>query len=138
MSLEIKGLNNLIKKLDNLSNMKTDDIVQEVAEDMQKKLQEKAREFSDTEYKCIRITEKRTYKNGSCFIDVGLKNDEVPFDNWKGLWYHQWGYRQYFFGHDTGKMTTMHQLWFDEGIEEIAKETKQKMRAKIKAKMNIG
>ena len=134
MAIEIQGINRVLKKLSNLENIKTEDVVEEVATDMQNKIRSAAQTFSDTSYMYISKCEPRTYGK-SCFIDVGLKNDNAPFELWKNLYYHEYGYRQFYYGRDLGYMTTMHMLWFENAIEGSSKEIQEKLKTKLKQKI---
>ena len=132
MALQINGINNLINKLNNLSSIETKKIVEEVAEDVKKSIITKASSFSDTGYMHIDTCDVRNYKS-SCFIDVGLKGDNAPFDLWKNLWFHQWGYfnKGLNFG-ENGPYLSMHRLWFDEAVKESEAEVKKKLKDKLK------
>lgn len=45
MSLEIKDINNLIKKLDNLININTEEIINDVAKEMEAAIKDEAKTF---------------------------------------------------------------------------------------------
>lgn len=79
MAFEISGINRVLKKLDKISNINTQKAVEDVATDMENKIKEKAKAFSDTSYLYISKCEPRIYGK-SCFVDVGLKNDNAPWD----------------------------------------------------------
>ena len=68
MSLEIKGINNLIKKLDNLTNINTEEIINDVAKDMETAIKDEAKTFSKN-YKYVGECEQRKYGR-SVFVDV--------------------------------------------------------------------
>ncbi len=78
MGIQIKGLNSLLKKLDNVSNIKTKEIMEEVAEGATKAIQEEAKKFSDTSYLYAGEVEVRDY-GLSCFIDVGFSSEKNSF-----------------------------------------------------------
>lgn len=111
MSLDIKGINNLIKKLDNLSNIDTKSVVHRVAEDMTLSIQDEVKKFSD-KYEYVGQCHVRCYRKG-IYIDVGLSNDLDPWDDWKELWYHQWGYRDYGLNFSGSPFIDVHKMWFD-------------------------
>ncbi len=131
MAFEISGINRVLKKLDKISNINTQKAVEDVATDMENKIKEKAKSFSDTSYLYISKCEPRIYGK-SYFVDVGLKNDNAPWDYWKNLYFHNYGYRQFFYGHDTGKMTTCHILWFEEAVNSASSEIQKKLKEKVK------
>lgn len=131
MALEIKGINKVLKRLTNLENIKTVDAVTEVAEEMQNRIRDRAQTFSDVGYQYISKCEPRIYAHG-CFIDVGLKSDGSTWNLWKGLYFHNFGYRQFYYGHDTGKMTTCYMLWFERAVQDSTEAIIQKLKLKIK------
>lgn len=135
MSLKISGLDNILKKLDNLSDIKTEKIVKDTAELLEKVIKENIT-FSDEEKKYIGECEFRKY-NKSVFIDVGLKNDNVPFELWKGLWFHNWGYwnRGLNFG-ENGPYINMHFLWFEDAVNKVGKGVRSELKSKIKREIS--
>lgn len=87
MAFEIQGVDKLINKLSKISNIATKEVIEDVAKDVEIAIVNEARKFSDTEYLHIGKCDVRDY-GSSYFVDVGLKNDTVDFELWKGLWYH--------------------------------------------------
>ena len=90
MSIEIKGINNILKKLNNLSHIESEKAVKTVADEAQKYLHDAASEFSDSA-DAIQAFEERKCGN-STYIDVGLKADSCNWDKAKSLWFQQWGF----------------------------------------------
>lgn len=131
MAIQISGLDNIIKKLDNLSNIKTDALVEDAAKKIEKGIKERA-SFSDEEKKYIGVFEARKVGK-SVFVDIGLKNDEVPFELWKGLWFHNWGYwnKGWNFG-ENGPYIDMHALWFNDAVNKVGKGVRSELKSKIK------
>lgn len=127
MAIEIQGINKLINKLTKISKIEAKEIVQEVAKDLETSIIKEARSFSDSEYKCIKQCEVRDYGT-SCFVDIGLRNDEVSFDEWRGLWFHQWGYTHW----RSGNMITPHVLWFDNAVNSVGNSITEKLKVKVR------
>ena len=127
MAFEIEGIDKLIKKLNKLSNIEAKKIVESVADDVEKAIVNSAKSFSDTEYLYIKKCETRNY-GSSHFIDIGLKNDEVDFNLWRGLWFHNWGYHHW----KNGKYIAPHSMWFDNAVASIGESTTAKIKAKLK------
>lgn len=123
-----------MKKLTALEGIKAKDVVEPVAEELATKIQASAKSFSNQEWRYISKCETRSY-GSSCFVDVGLKNDKAPFDSWKGLYFHNYGYKQYFYGHDLGYMETRHILWFTNAINGAKGEIISKLRARLKSEV---
>lgn len=130
MAFEIKGINSLIKKLSKLETINTKQIVEKVADKVEKQIQNEASSFSQTESKYIGKSEVREYGR-SVFIDVGLKNDNAPFERWKGLYFGNYGFRQFYYGHDLGYINTKHLLWFQNAINNIADTTKAEIKKEL-------
>lgn len=128
---EIKGIQNLLKKLGKLSNIEVEKAVNKCADKMEKAIQDKAKEFSDTSYMYIKKQKPRVYTN-SCFIDIGLKNDTADFDKWKNLWYHNWGYDDHGLNFTGQYHITNHLMWFTDAIESVEKDIKRELKEEIK------
>lgn len=111
MAFEIQGVDKLINKLNKISNISAKEVIEDVAKDVETAIVNEARKFSDTEYLYIGKCDARDY-GSSYFVDIGLKNDTVDFELWKGLWYHNWGYTHW----KSGKMIIPHVMWFDTAI----------------------
>lgn len=135
MAIQLKGLDRVIKKLDKLSNIKTRDIMEEVAEITTKGIQQEAQKFSDTSYMYVNKVEVRDYGT-SCFIDVGLSNDNAQFELWKPLWFQHWGFNDYGLNFTGQYYINNHKSWFEEAIakqeQKALKAIKQKTQAKIR------
>ncbi|MGL5152978.1 MAG: hypothetical protein ACRC7N_20665 [Clostridium sp.] len=134
MGVKLKGLDRLMKKLNNMSDIKTKDIVKDVAKDAEKSIKARAERFSDTSYLHVGTVEVRDY-NLSCFVDVGFSSDNVPFELWKSLWFQHWG----FFNHGlnfTGQMYIQNnQLWFNEAVSEFENQALLKLKEKTRKKV---
>ena len=126
MAFEIQGVDKLINKLNEISNIKAKEVIEDVAKDVETAVINEARKFSDTEYLYIGKCDVRDY-GSSYFVDVGLKNENVDFDLWKGLWYHNWGYTHW----KNGEMITPHVMWFNNSISLVQKDIKDKIKTKI-------
>ena len=134
LAIEIKGMNSLLKKLDKLSKIEAKEAVQEVADDLTKALQSKASEWS-TKSKYIKAYEPRNYGLSS-YVDVGLKSSEAPFDEWKELWFQNYGFDDMGLNFSGQYHITNHLMWFDEAINEEIENCKAKLKAKIKQQVN--
>lgn len=130
MAFEIQGVDKLINKLNKISNIAAKEVIEDVAKDVESAIINEAMKFSDTEYLYIGKCDARDY-GSSYFVDVGLKNDTVDFELWKGLWYHNWGYTHW----KSGEMVTPHVMWFENSLlsfrEEIISDIKCKVQKSI-------
>lgn len=131
MAIEIKGINNLLKKLNKLSKIETREAVEEIADDMEKAIQSYAHKFSDTGYMYISKCEPRVYGN-SCYIDVGLKADGGTWEEWKGLYFQNYGFWDYGWRFNGQFHIAYHLMWFNTAIQSAEKECKRKLKAKLK------
>ena len=111
MAFEIQGVDKLINKLNKISNIQAKEVIEDVAKDVETAIVNEARKFSDTEYLYIGKCDIRNYGT-SYFVDIGLKNDTVDFELWKGLWYHNWGYTHW----KSGEVITPYVMWFNDAI----------------------
>lgn len=131
MAFEIQGVDKLINKLNKISNIAAKEVIEDVAKDVETAIVNEVRKFSDTEYLYIGKCNVRDY-GSSYFVDIGLKNDTVDFELWKGLWYHNWGYRHW----KSGNMITPHVMWFNNSINLINNNVNAKIKYKIKREIS--
>ena len=135
MTITIKGLNSLTKKLNKLDNIKAKSSVNEVAKIVEKELRDEASNFSRRSH-LIGEVDTREYSNGTYYVDVGLKNDSQPWEEWKHLYFHHYGYNQKLWGKYSSIYTKTYQFWFTQAVEnmdnEVLKELKKKIQAEIK------
>lgn len=135
MSLEISGINNLIKKLDNLTNIDTESIVNRVAEDMTLTIQDEVKTFSD-KYEYVGLCHVRKYNRG-IYIDVGLSNELDPWEEWKELWYHQWGYFDIGLNfYNNPIYIDCHKLWWDNAVKAASKGVKKELKQLLKKEVD--
>lgn len=132
MAFEIQGVDKLINKLNKISNIQAREVIEDVAKDVETAIINEARKFSDTEYLYIGKCDVRDY-GSSYFVDIGLKNDTVDFEVWKGLWYHNWGYIHW----KSGKMVTPHVMWFNQLVISFQKEIKSKISNEVNLQILI-
>ena len=128
----IKGLDNLLKKLDSLTDLDTSSIVEDCADKAVEIVRNKAQEFSDEEYMCIDKSPIKTYRSNSAAVDVGLLDTNHDFEEYKGLWFNNYGFTLW----KNGKFYAPHVGWFDEAKEEVAKEVMKEMKTKLKQEIN--
>ncbi|CAG9702599.1 conserved hypothetical protein [Clostridium neonatale] len=126
MSVNIKGINNIINKINKLSNIESERIVIETAKDMAEAIKDKASTFSENADE-IKAFEPRKVGN-STYIDVGLKSSESDWEKIKALYFNEYGY------HPRGGNTEVdyHKMWFTEVVQEKEKEVKKKLKEELK------
>lgn len=139
MAITLKGMNSLTNKLNKLSNLKAKESVNKVAKTVESGLRNEASKFSNKGYNYIGKVDSREYRNGNYFVEIGLKNDSAPWDEWKHLYFHHYGYHQFMMGFPTSIYTNMYQFWFTNVIENleqgVLKELKKEIRKEIRETM---
>ncbi|MGL4742276.1 MAG: hypothetical protein ACRC41_16025 [Sarcina sp.] len=129
MSINIKGVDTLIKKLDRLSRIESKKAVEEAANVVLNSIRSGA-SFSVAGQKAGKC-EVRDY-GSSYFLDVGFSNEIVSFDEWKPLWFHQWGYFNYGWNFRGKLYINMHQMWFTRAVQAAEEEVKRKIKTRLK------
>ena len=131
----IKGLDKLMKKLESLTDLDTQTIVEDCGEKLRKSIQNEAREFSDEEYQYILKGQTKIYNSNSASIQVGLLNTEANFEDYKGLYFNNYGFELW----KNGKYYAPHSGWFDTAVEnakkEIITDMKEQLKNEIKKKV---
>lgn len=127
MACEIQGVDKLINKLNKISNIQAKEVIEDVAKDVEIAIVNEARKFSDREYLYVGKCGIRDY-GSSYFVDIGLKNDTVDFELWKGLWYHNWGYTHW----KSGEMVMPHVMWFYNEVSAIKNDAITKINYNLK------
>ena len=132
----IKGLDKLIKKLDDLTDLGVENIINDCGNKLKNKIQDEARTFSDTEYQYILVGETKIYGNNSGKVSIGLLNTKANFEDYKGLYFNNYGFELW----KNGKYYAPHIGWFDTAVEnarkEIISEMKKQLNNEIKKKVN--
>lgn len=131
MSMKLEGLDKLFKKLNNLSHIETEKAIEEVAKDVETTIKNEAKKFSDTSYMYVGQSEKRKYGT-SCYVDVGFHSDNAEFDEWKPLWFQNWGYFDKGLNFNGEIYIDKHQLWFNEAVKSVEKNVQRKLKEKIR------
>lgn len=134
MAIGIKGINSLMNKLNKLSNIDAKKAVDQVADTVESHIRASASTFSQNEAQYIAKCEARDYKT-SYYVDIGLKNDNAPFELWKGIWYQNFGYFNYGWNFSGQQYIKVHQLWFNESINSIENQAISKIKSNLKAEI---
>lgn len=131
MALTLKGIDTLVGKLNKLSNIESKKAVSEAAKDLEEAIRGEAQKFSGEQYQFIGQVAERN--NGlSYFVDVGLNNDKVAFEEWKGLYYQNYGFHNEGLGGIfNGAMVTSHVMWFENAVKSAEKQALAKVKAKL-------
>lgn len=141
MAITLKGADKLMNKLSQISNMDTSDIVSQSSKKVKEALVNEASQFSGTAYKCINQGDTRVYGLSS-FIDVGLIYEDASFEDYKSLYFHNYGYVNMGLGGIfKGKYMNMHINWFELAVKSVEKDIlrdiKGKLQKEIRAINNV-
>ena len=73
------------------------------------------------------------------YVDIGLSNKNASFDQYKNLWFHEWGYQDkgLNFG-NNGPYIDMHKQWFNKSVNTLSKTEKKKIKAMLEAEIAKG
>ena len=128
----IQGLDRLIRKLEKVSDLPYSEIIQHAADEFKEALRSSAATFS-THSNYIDACDTRKGEN-YMYVDIGLRNGRngATWEIWKHLYFHEYGYEQFFFGHDTHKKTTCHTMWFSGTVNSQKDATMQRIKQEIK------
>lgn len=124
MSLDVKGFDSLLKKLDSLGSVgdkvgkKAVRAGLKVVLDQEKK---DAPKDSGNSASKLRITNIKQYKGGTVWGKVGI--DGKNWEQCKALYYQHYGY----INHRTGDKVTKHVGWMSESFEKCKSEAEQEM-----------
>lgn len=128
----IKGLDKLMKKLESLTDLDTQTIVEDCGEKLRKYIQEEAKEFSNEEYQYLMKGETKIYNTNSASIEVGLLNTQADFENYKGLYFNNFGFELW----KNGKYYAPHLGWFDTAVENARKKIIDDMKKQLKKEIH--
>ena len=131
MSIEIIGINSLLNKLNRLSNIKTKEAVDSVAKVVETTIKSGA-SWAPNASQYIGRCDVREYENGSYFVEIGLKNDNAPFELWKNVYFHNYGYNLKYYGHPTNTFVNTHIMWFNNSVNNVGEPTIEKLKSNIR------
>lgn len=109
---EMKGLNSVLRKLQQLENINTSEILDMVKDETQKMVKQGiASNGFQKSSNYVTVTKEGGGKSTN--IKVGLQGESGSFDNWKEAYYHHYGYNLVAWGNKTNKRITVHVGYFD-------------------------
>ena len=109
---EMKGLNSVLRKLQQLENINTSEILDMVKDETQKMVKQGiASNGFQKSSNYVTVTKEGGGKSTN--IKVGLQGESGSFDNWKEAYYNHYGYNLVAWGHKTNKRITVHVGYFD-------------------------
>lgn len=135
MAIQLKGLDKLQKKLADLENINVSDIIKESAKRAEEDIRKSAGGFSDKAYKCVARCDVREDKN-YCYVDVGLANDKYPFEQWKSLYFQNYGFYDYGLNFRGQIYVDNHKLWFNQAVDSFKKAESKAIKEQLKSKVH--
>ena len=137
ISIELKGLNSLYKKLDGLSNLHVKEAIKSVEEEATRQIKEGA-SFAP---KAAQHISKVAVREGEhyYYMDIGLSTKTADFDQYKEAYFHNFGYQDkgLNFG-NNGPYLDMHKQWFNKSVNALSKSAKKKIKAMLEAEIKKG
>lgn len=126
---EIKGLNEVIGKLSRLEQENFDSVLDEIKEETERVVKQGVAENGfpvASQYVDVKKSKGK--------LDVGLHSSN--FENWKHVWFQNFGYHQFYYGHDTGKKTVVHVGFFNNVKAMAASQVKPVLEQRIKRRVD--
>lgn len=125
MSVEIKGIDNLIKKLSKLSTLETKEAVQEVAKDMSIAIKAACPVDTSEGKDEVGLIETRDYNN-STYIDVGLSSRKSDWEKIRGAYFNNYGWIS------GGSLHKPHRGWFEDAVAQQSRNSMAKLKKRLK------
>lgn len=124
-----RNLSELISKFENIKDVDLEQVVTQVAEKANNEVISEASATFPQNASKSKLVKKVKYTPSNISIEVGYKGS---FDSWKHMYFHNYGYHQMYFGHDTGHMTIVHIHWFDNASKRIVEDLSDELLTKVK------
>ena len=116
---DIKGINRLLRKLNELDALKGQKAVDMVCDDVVKAIRGAATAISPAVGGMVGVCDNRE-GNLSYFVDIGLKKTTAPWEAWKHMYYHNYGYQDWGLGgRFHGMFIATHIHWFDDAVNSL-------------------
>lgn len=125
---EITGLNELITKISKLEKLDMRKVVQDVAKDVREDMWQYASGIFPIGSNYIDVLRINGTKN--VVASVGL--DTSNWEDTQHLFYHQYGYRQYYYGSPLGYTQTIHKGWFYDARDKAIQGKSNELLARCK------
>lgn len=124
MGITIKGVDNLINKLNKLSNIETRETVMEVANDMSSAIKNACPVDTGNSRGEVGVVDTRQYANAT-YIDVGLSSSKSDWSKIRGAYFNNYGWNS------GGKHHGPNIGWFDNAVAKESSKAKAKLKKKL-------
>lgn len=130
---ELEGLDRVMNKLNKIQNMDTSTVLNTIADESTKTLRSNTSSggFPKSSQSC------KVVNKGNKYMEIGYKGS---FDNWKELYFHNFGYMQYYYGRPLGYKTVVHVGCWDNikhmTIEQVRPVLERRVREYLKTLTN--
>lgn len=135
MNIDITGINSLLNKLKNLENVNFQQEIKQIGDIVIKQMQSVTPRDTGLAQSSIGVSDMINMKMGF-IMKVGLSPKTAPWDNWKGVYFQNFGYHN--FGHGgryKGVFVTTHLGWFTEFEQSISNEVKKTIKFYLQQKI---
>ena len=108
MGVTVVGLDRLKNKLEAMGKVDTSKAVKDSAEEISDNIKSGASHIFPQNADHCRVIKTSKYGSNAS-AEIGYAGN---FSEWKHMYFHNYGYQQYVFGHPTGEKTVIHIHWF--------------------------
>lgn len=135
MNIDIKGINSLLNKLQRLENVNFQQEIKQIGDIVIKQMQSVTPVNTGLSQQSIGVSDMINMRMGF-IMKVGLSPKTAPWDDWKGVYfqnygYHNWGQN----GRYKGAFVNAHLGWFTEFEQSISDEVKKTIKFYLQQKI---
>lgn len=135
MNIDISGINSLLNKLQRLENVNFQQEIKQIGDIVIKQMQSVTPVNTGLAQSCIGVSDMINMRMGF-IMKVGLSPKTAPWDDWKGVYfqnygYHNWGQN----GRYKGVFVDAHLGWFTEFEQSISDEVKKTIKFYLQQKI---
>lgn len=134
MTVQIRGLQNLITKVNSLSHINGNQAVDDVVEEVERAIRAEIPKDTHTSEKAIGSIKGDMRESNSYTVQIGLKQSIEPWDKWKGAYYGHYGFHY----KGTGRVIVKNVGWFDRAIKSSQVIVRKKVRDRLKQMIKEG
>lgn len=135
MNIDIKGINSLLNKLQRLENVDFQAEIKQIGEEVIRQMQSVTPRDTGKSAESIGVDSIISYKMGF-LMKIGLSSKTAPWDDWKGVYFQNFGYHN--FGHGgryKGVFVMTNLNWFTEFSNGISDEVKKTIKFYLQQKI---
>lgn len=135
MNIDIKGINSLLNKLQRLENVNFQQEIQQIGDIVIKQMQSVTPRNTGKSAESIGVDSIISYKMGF-LMKIGLSSKTAPWDDWKGVYFQNYGYHNWGQGgRFKGVLVMTHLNWFTDFSNGISNEVKKTIKFYLQQKI---